>query len=693
MKTKILSGILLFIFLSCKERHKAEDVLLITQQFPEIQDGLMKPETLWYFGRIGEFKISPDEKKVLFTVTFFDIQENRSNSEVFLISLETMERKQLTHTPYSESNISWNPDGSAIGFLYPDENEKTQLFEMDINGKNRRQISYFENSIIGFAYSPDMKNILYLSDVKKTPATDDLHPDMPKANARIIDELMYRHWDRWIDSYTHIFIAPYSNKITDGIDIMKDEPWESPVRPFGGLEQICWSPDGKTIVYTCRKLRGTEYSKSTNTDLYQYNIATGETVNLTEGMKGYDFNPVFSSDGRKLAWESMEREGYESDKHRLFILDITTGEKKHLLRDFEFNVYNITWGTDDEMIYFTTGRDGTVEIFSVNISDENLVQITEGIHNYVDIAVVGDKLLAKRHSMSKPDELYIVDTNSGEADEISFINKELLAQLRMGNVEKRMIKTTDNKEMLTWVIYPPNFDPGKKYPALLFCQGGPQSMVSQFWSYRWNFQLMAAHGYIVVAPNRRGVPGFGMEWLEQISKDYGGQNIRDYLSAIDELAKESYIDPSKLGACGPSYGGYSVFYLAGMHNKRFKAFIAHSGVFNFDSQYLETEELWFPDWDYGGPFWETNNPDIIRSYSASPHLMVKKWDTPILILHGERDYRVSYTQSLQAFNAAQILYVPSKLIIFPDENHWILKPQNAIVWQREFYKWLDKYLK
>lgn len=693
MKKLLLISIMLLGIIACKQSPPAGQDEIIGQQIPEITNGLMTPETLWYFGRIGEFKVSPDHKNVIYIVTFYSIEQNKGNREIFIANLETGEIRQLTETAAGEFNIEWKPETTEIGFLYPDDEGTIQLFEMNTEGSDRKQITFIPGGIGGFSYSPDGKHILYLSDIPKTPTTADLHPDMPEANVRIIDKLMYRHWDQWVEAYTHIFVAPYSEKITEGTDIMKDEPWESPVRPFGGMEQITWSPDGQSIVYTCRKLEGLEYSKSTNTDLFQYNIETGKTINLTEGMNGYDMNPVFSADGTKLAWESMERDGYEADKHRLFVMDMATGTKTYLTENFDANVYNTIWNPDGSMIYFTTDWFGSKEIFSISAAGGEPLQITTGIHDYIGIALAGDNLLAMKQSMSKPAELYTVNLSNGTDQEISFVNKELLAKLKMGNVEKRMIKTTDGKDMLTWIIYPPDFDSTKVYPTLLYCQGGPQGMVSQFWSYRWNFQIMAAHGYIIVAPNRRGLTGFGMEWLEQISGDYGGQNIKDYLSAIDEIAKEPWADENRLGAVGASYGGYSVFHLAGMHNKRFKAFIAHSGIFNFDAQYLETEELWFPDWDYGGAYWEVDRANVKRSYAASPHLMVENWDTPILIMHGEKDYRISYTQSMQAFNAAQIMGVPSRLILFPEENHWILKPQNAIIWQREFFAWLDLYLK
>lgn len=692
MKKVLILFLVLYAF-SCNKKAGVEVPELITQKVPELKDSLMTPESMWYFGRIGEIALTPDKKNVIMQVTFYDIDQNRGNSEIFLLNTDTNMKIQLTHTPKSESNIVLKPDNLSIAFLYPDINDENQIFELGLDGKGLKQVSFIVGGITGFSYSPDGKYLLYTADVAKKPATADLHPDMPKADVRVIDDLMYRHWDTWVESYSHIFIAPYTGKIVEGIDIMKDEKWESPVRPMGGMEQICWSPDSKSIIYTCRKLPGVQYAKSTNTDLYQYEVSTKQTKNLTEGMNGYDWNPVFSNDGSKIAWESMSRNGYEADKHRLFIMDMKSGEKQEFLKDFDANVYSINWTNDDKTIFFTTDWFGSQEIFSVNISENKANRLTNGIHNYSEFKIAGDKLYALKQSMSKPYELYKVDIKTGKDEEVSFINKDLLAKLKMGKVEKRMIKTTDGLDMLTWVIYPPNFDPKKKYPTLLYCQGGPQGMVGQFWSYRWNFQIMAANGYIIVAPNRRGVTGFGMKWLEQISGDYGGQNIRDYLSAIDAVKKEPFVDADHLGAVGASYGGYSVFHLAGMHNKRFKAFIAHSGIFNFESQYLETEELWFPDFDYGGPFWDKNNPKVKRSYAASPHLMVKNWNTPIMIMHGEKDYRISYTQAMQAFNAAQVLGVPSKLVLFPGENHWITKPQNAIVWQREFFGWLDKYLK
>ena len=482
-------------------------------------------------------------------------------------------------------------------------------------------------------------------------------------------------------------------KLANIRDIMEGEPYESPMAPFGGTEQLAWSPDGKTIAYTSRKKTGKEYAVSTNSDIYFYDLESGETRNMTEGMMGYDVNPLFSPDGTKLAWLSMERDGYEADKNRLFVMDLASGDKTYVTESFDYNTEGIVWGDDNQTLYMLSPYQGTNRIFSADIVTREITEIAGGKHDYISLDLVDGGLIAKRQSMSRPAEIYRVDLTSGEATELSFENKHILDQLTMGEVEERWIGTTDGKQMLTWVIYPPNFDPSKKYPTLLYCQGGPQSMVSQFWSYRWNQQMMAANGYIVVAPNRRGLPGFGQEWLEQISGDYGGQNMRDYLAAIDVLAKEPFVDETRLGCTGASYGGFSTLWLAGNHDKRFKAFFAHAGIFNLEAQYLETEEMFFANWDMGGPYWDKSNAVAQRTYQTSPHRFVDKWDTPIMVSHGEFDYRILASQSMMAFNAAQLRDIPSRMLIFPDENHWITKPQNGILFQREFFRWFDEWLK
>ena len=482
-------------------------------------------------------------------------------------------------------------------------------------------------------------------------------------------------------------------------DILEGEPYESPMKPFGGIEQLAWSPDGKEVAYTCRKKTGLEYAISTNSDIYIYDVASKQTRNITEDNKGYDTNPQYSPDGKYIAWQSMERDGYEADWNRLFIMNRQTGEKKFLSQAYPSNVDSFVWNDDSQGIYFLGVWHGEEQIYYIALDQpEQVVQLTEGMHDYGSIALCGDKLMTTRHSMSMADEIYAVDkTRKGDAfaqaTQLTTENKHIYDQLDMGRVEGRWMKTTDGKQMLTWVIYPPQFDPNKKYPTLLFCEGGPQSPVSQFWSYRWNFQIMAANDYIIVAPNRRGLPGFGVEWNEAISGDYGGQCMKDYFTAIDEMAKEPFVDKDRLGCVGASFGGFSVYWLAGHHDKRFKAFIAHDGIFNMEMQYLETEEKWFANWDMGGAYWEKDNATAQRTFANSPHKFVDKWDAPILCIHGEKDYRILANQAMAAFDAAKMRGVPAELLIYPDENHWVLKPQNGVLWQRVFFEWLDKWLK
>lgn len=541
-----------------------------------------------------------------------------------------------------------------------------------------------------------MSKLLFTADVKLDSTVNDIYPDLPLANARIETDLMYRHWDHWSDfTYSHAFMIGYNDGATQGeaIDIMKGEKFDTPLKPMGGIEQISWSPNSKSIVYTSKKLNGKAAAFSTNSDLYLYNLENGITTNLTDGIKGYDMNPTFSPDGALLAWESMARDGYEADKIRLMVQNIATGERKEYTTTFDQNVTNLNWDESGKSIWFISDYHATENIYQLDIASGTITKKTEGVHDYTSLIPANDKLIATRMSMSMPTEIYAVDKNTGKDINLSHVNQGILSQLKMGKVEERWITTTDNKQMLTWVIYPPDFDPTKKYPTLLYCEGGPQTTVSQFWSYRWNFQQMVANGYIVVAPNRRGLPGFGQEWNEQISGDYGGQNMLDYLSAIDAMAKEPFVDANNLGAIGASYGGYSVYWLAGHHKKRFKAFISHCGIFNFEQMYVTTEEMFFVNWDYKGAYWDTENAAAQRSYGFSPHLFVKNWDTPILVIHGEKDFRIPYTQGMGAFNAAVMRGVPARFLFFPEECHWVLSPQNGILWQREFKGWLDRWLK
>jgi len=693
IKSVCLLALAATLFSFTNPKTTKEMTMNLNPEVKKLASDVMTPEVLWSFGRIGEPVVSPDGTRVLYSVTNYNIEENKSYRDLYTVSVNGGAPVRITSTPEKESSAVWRPDGKKIGFLSSKSGEM-QLWEMNLDGSEPIQISEIKGGISGFKYSPDGSKILFTADVKMKKDVHDLFPDLPKANAYLETDLMYKHWDEWVQTVPHPFVADFKDgKIANAVDLLEGEPYESPMKPFGGVEQLDWSPDGKTIAYTCRKKTGKEYALSTNSDIYFYNVETKKTENKTQGMVGYDQNPVFSPDGKWLAWESMERDGYEADKNRLFVMNLQTGEKTDMSANFDQNSSNLAWSSDSKTLYFVSCWHALTQVYRLDLASKKITQITKGVQDYAFVAEAKDILIGMKHSMSKPDEIYAINPKTGAETELSFLNKPILDQLTLSKVEERWIKTTDNKEMLTWVIYPPHFDPNKKYPTILFCEGGPQSTVSQFWSYRWNFQQMAANGYIVVAPNRRGLPGFGMEWLEQISGDYGGQNMKDYFSAIDAVAKEPFVDKDKLGCVGASYGGFSVYWLAGHHEKRFKAFIAHDGMFNLEQQYLETEEMWFVNWDLGGPYWDKTNAVAQRSYANSPHLFVDKWDSPILVIHGEKDYRILASQGMAAFNAAVLRGVPAQMLILPEENHWVLQPQNGILWQRVFKQWLDKWLK
>lgn len=660
----------------------------------KIEGDKLTPEILWSFGRVGNMDLSPDKLLVVYTVSYPNIAENKNYSDIYTVSTADGNVTRVTDTKANEFDVSWRPDGKKISYLTAKSGE-VQLWEMNPDGTGAHQVTNVKGGITGYRYSPKMDKLLYTTDVKMDSTVNEMYPDLPLANARIETDLMYRHWDHWHDyAYSHPFVANYIDGAVaaEAIDLLEGEKFDSPMLPHGGMEQLAWSPDGKKVAYVCKKLSGKAYAFSTNSDIYLYDLDTRTTSNLTQGMMGYDMNPVFSPNGSQLAWESMARDGYEADKTRLMVMDLATGQIKEHTANFDQNVSTLRWD-GESTIWFLSNHQASDEIYKVDLATSAITQVTHGEHDYTSLIKSDDFLIAQQMTISRPIDIYKVNTETGKAENLSKANDGLLSQLKMGKVEKRWIPTTDGKQMLTWVIYPPNFDPNKKYPALLYCQGGPQSTVSQFWSYRWNFQMMAANDYIVVAPNRRGLPGFGQEWNEQISGDYGGQNMKDYLSAIDALAKEPFVDANRLGAVGASYGGFSVYWLAGNHQKRFKAFIAHCGIFNFDQQYLTTEEMFFVNWDFKGPYWDKQNTAAQRSYAASPHLFVKNWDTPILVVHGEKDFRIPYTQGMGAFNAAVMNNVPARFLCFPEENHWVLSAQNGILWQREFFGWLDKYLK
>ena len=675
------------------------DKPVIGKQEIRIKNKKLTPEALWAMGRIGSSSVSPDGKQIAYTVSYYSVKENKSHTVIYVMNADGTNNLLLTHTADSEVEPTWIKGGSKIAFLTA-ASGSMQIWEMNPDGSERKQLSSYEGGIEGFKFSPDESKVLFISQVKYGQRTSDIYPDLDKASGKVINDLMYKHWDEWVENIPHPFVASFDgNQVGTATDILKGEPYESPMKPFGGIEQLAWSNDSKQIAYTCRKKTGLEYSVSTDSDIYLYNTEAGETRNLckedaTDKNLGYDTNPKFSPDGKSIAWQSMERDGYESDRNRLCVMDLKSGEKTYVTEAFQSGVDDYCWAPDGKTLYFVGVWHATSMVHSTNLKGE-VKQLTDGMYDYTSVAMLNNKqLLTKRHSLSEADELFTDDwKKKNAATRITKENDQIFSQLQMGKVEARWTKTVDGKDMLSWVVYPANFNPDKKYPTLLFCQGGPQSPVSQFWSYRWNLQLMAANDYIIIAPNRRGLPGFGMEWLEDISTNYGGHCMDDYLSAIDDIAKEPYVDKDRLGCVGASFGGYSVYWLAGHHNKRFKAFIAHDGFFNMEQQYLETEELWFTNWDLGGAYWEKNNPAVQRSYANSPHLFVDKWDTPILCIHGEKDFRILASQGMAAFNAAKLRGVPAQLLIFPDENHWVLKPQNGILWQRTFFAWLDKWLK
>ena len=682
----------------------------------------MTPETLWAMGRVGGAAASPDGKTVVYQVGYYSVKENKSHQMLYTVSADGKLQHTLTTTAASETDVAWIEGGKRIAFL-----SKGQLWSMNADGTDRRQLTKGDIDIEGFKFSPDGKKVILIKSLPYHESIQKNPDDLPLATGRRITDLNYRHWDHYVESVAHPFVADVTeNGVDDGKDIIEGEPFECPMAPFGGVEQLAWSPDSKTIAYTCRKKTGVNYAISTDSDIYLYDVASGSTKNLckpegykdpeinaTKTMKtqavnhqqgdlnmGYDTNPQFSPDGKYVAWQSMKNNGYESDRNRLCVYNLATGEKKYVAEKFDSNVDSFCWNADSKTIYFIGCWHACVNMYQTNLNGD-VRALTDDWMDFGSIQMLGNtgKILASRHSISQADELYIItpgkDVKKTKVQQITNENKAFYDQLEMGKVQERWVKTTDGKQMQVWVILPPHFDPNKKYPTLLFCEGGPQSPVSQFWSYRWNFQIMAANDYVVIAPNRRGLPGYGHEWNEAVSGDWTGQCMDDYLSAIDDAANNlPYVDKDRLGCVGASFGGFSVYYLAGHHNKRFKAFIAHDGAFNLESMYTDTEEAWFSNWEYEDAYWNKDMTDRARrTYENSPHKFVDKWDTPILCIHGEKDYRINANQGFGAFNAARMRGIPAELLIFPDENHWVLKPQNGVLWQRTFFGWLDKWLK
>lgn len=706
MKKNLLAIlVVLFSFTACvnnDDANKNKNTVIgpipdVSLTADEIKNGILTPEILWKFGRVSDPQLSPDKSLITYNVTNYSIEENKGYTHIYVIPTKGGEPKRITGGKYSCINPRWIDGGKKIAFLST-ETDTVQFWTMNVDGSERIKISNLPNSVNVFKISPVGNKVLFLSDVKIDNNPQDIYPDLPKTNVIIAEDLMYRHWNSWHDyMYSHIFVADFDGKsVSNAIDIMEGERFDSPLSPYFDDAEIAWSPDGQSIAYTCKKLNGKEFALSTNSDIYIYNISDKKTKNITSTLLGYDKYPVFSADSKSLAWISMETPGYEADKERLFIINLSTDSMQYVTKDFDYNVSNVQWPEENgksDILYFISCIEGTHQIFSIDKSTKKVKQITNGQHDYTSISFSDNSFIAQKMSMSMATEIFSVDI-SGIEKQITFTNKNIYDKITFGEIRQKWVTTTDNQKMLVWVILPPNFDETKKYPSILYCQGGPQSAVSQFFSFRWNFQMMAANGYVVIAPNRRGVPGFGTEWNAQISGDYGGQNMKDYISAVEAVKQEPYIDADKIGAVGASYGGFSVYWLAGHNEKKlFKAFIAHCGMFNLESQYAATEEMFFVNHDLGGAYWEKNNRTAQNSYANSPHKFVQNWNTPILIISGGYDFRIPYTESLQAFNAAQLNGVESKLLIFPEESHFVLKPQNSILWQREFKAWLDKYLK
>ena len=669
------------------------DAPIIGKPDVTVENGRFTPELLNSLGRVGGVQLSPDGSKVLYGVTYYSVEQNKGNCELHVMNADGSDDITITNTASSEGGATWIDGGKRIAFTYK-QGERTQLWVMNADGSGRKCVTELEGGVDGFVFSPDEKHVVLISQVKYGKTAQDHHPDLDKANARIIDDLMYKHWDEWVSEVPHPFVADWDgNAVSNVKDVLDGEPFESPMKPWGGVESLAWSADSKSLIYVCRKKTGMEYAISTNSDLYRYSLEDGKTENLTEGMMGYDTYPIVNKQGQ-VAWLSMEHDGYEADKNRIMLMDADGSGKRELTKDWDYSVDEIAWAPDGKHIFFIAPYQGTAPIFRLDTETLAIDTIAAGVWDHASLAVVADDaVLTLRHNFAVPNEVTLAKAGQ-QAKALTHVNDELLSKLAQITITKEMVPTTDGKQMTTWVVLPPGFDPSKKYPAILFCEGGPQSPVSQFWSYRWNFRLMAANGYVVIAPNRRGLPGFGTEWNAQISGDYGGQNMKDYLSAVDYMKQKPWIDGEHIGATGASYGGYSVYWLAGNHNKRFACLLAHAGIFNLEAQYLETEEMWFVNWDLGGPFWEKDNAVAQKSYTqANPKNYVQNWDTPIMITAGELDYRIVFTQATQAFNAAKLRGLDARMVLFPDENHWILKPQNSILWQREFFKWMDKYLK
>ena len=699
-----------FCFLVCL-------LVLGSTEVTDSQESRMSPELLWKHGRLGEVSVN-DGNLVAYTVRRYVLAENAGTSTLFLRPVGSEQSKPLLENWKSIGGLQWAPHGDDHSIFFagippqvddedsdqdegdePNYDSSPQIYRFDVDGQLTR-ISNLEGGVANLKVSPTGDHVAFTVDVKLDAEVTELYQDLPKADARIIDQLMFRHWDQWHDyKYSHLHVAAIDDdgKCGDAHDLMEGMKVDCPVPPFGGSEHFAWSVDGNEICYTAKISES--WAESTDSDLYLLSInddgsGASDPVCITEGQDGYDNNPFYSPDGQFIAYNSMERPGFESDRNRILIYDRKSKSTGELTTGLDQNANNAQWTSDSSGVIFMSEYRGSNQLFRMNLGESAVTQLTRGPYNWDFVnGLQGDRLLVTRTSMLRPAELYSVSPDDETATKITSINDDIYATLDMPTIKERWVEATDGKKIQCWVIYPPGFDETKKYPMLTYCQGGPQGQIGQWFSYRWNFHLMAAHGgYVVLAPNRRGLPGFGREWNDQISGDWGGQAMKDLLSATDDMLKEPYIDKDKVGAIGASFGGYTVYWMMGNHEDRFATMIAHCGVFNLESMYGATEELFFVNWDMGGPYWRS--PELQNQYNQfSPHRFVKNWETPLMVIHGQKDFRVPVTQGMEAFTAAQVQGVDSRFLYFPEEGHWVLSPQNGVLWHRVFFDWLARELK
>ena len=659
-------------------------LIAIAAPFLMNAQNVMTPETLWTLNKIGVSAVSPDQSSLIYSLGKTDLKTEKNNKKNYFFSVKNGNATSLDLG--KKSLIQWDKNG-----IYAQEGDK--IYVSKDAGKTWTDF-YSLGEVDNVIISPDGKKIAFSKEVLVEKLMGkEKYSDVPKSTAQIYNDLNHRHWDRFNEGkYNHIFVVNVSETADKAKDLLEGKPWDSPQRPSGGSEDFLWNPDSTQLLYVTKPLSGAEYAQSTNTDIFAYDLKSGMVKNLTESNKGYDVNPKFSPDGKYLSWQSMERNGFEADKNDVKILDLKSGITTNLTKAWDESVVgSVFWSQDSKNIYFTTAWKGTMQLFSLNPKTSKIQQVTKGDFDVSDIyAENSNSLLVSRTDMNHNADLFSVDVKNGAMKQLTEVNKETYAKITPSKTELKMVKTTDGKEMGVWFIYPPNFDPAKKYPTLLYCQGGPQSALTQFFSVRWNFALMAANDYIVVAPNRRGMPGWGTKWNEEISNDWGGQPMRDYLAAADFAKTLPYVDSDRMGAVGASYGGYSVFMLAGIHENRFKTFIAHDGLFDMKSWFLTTEELWFAKWDLGGSPYDNPTPKSYTEFNPSNY--VNKWNKPMMVIQGGIDYRVPYEQGQEAFQAAKLQGLKTKFLYFPNENHWVLHPQNGLVWQREFFEWLKETL-